>query len=561
MERNLWRAWAASLTAIVLAWGTRGQSNTYNFSKKAVESVPDIVQRANSPDLKDRLGVLEQLVFKDPLDDVQYHYRFRYDLPAPDYCTAALSVLDGDLLRQPNSEDMIEVFGRITYVTTELKQAPLFPYVVRFLDYDNPSVQEYALEALGAIEGKQYVEQVAKAAMSPNLMVKRAAVRTLAGFNAKEAVPGLIRCLEDDDFYNQRTAVEALGRIGDKSAVPHLIPLLKTKVNSWVLRELVRMDAREAVPSIKELYYPGQRNANETLTALAYFGDEQAISEIMMEMVDGDEQTRGGVLLDSLVAVNARAVAPALIRALESEKTVGGQASRGSGTVEHMMMALAKLQAKEAVPVLHRYLRLADDRSQQGRSQFFASRAIEALGILKAREAVPGLAPILDFTDRSLRTDAQIALARIGEPSMAERVVASLQKYRSSSNHVEVLEELANVSDPNTYLALSQMTLPTIEGSTCEEYLRQLTAKSGVEFTFGEKGPLPETRRKPVAALGSPTGLSALRRVIETLNYSGPDYAVFIRDRVVRVVTVEGAYDLWDRWMAEYKRNHPAPGS
>jgi hypothetical protein len=101
-----------------------------------------------------------------------------------------------------------------------------------------------------------------------------------------------------------------------------------------------------------------------------------------------------------------------------------------------------------------------------------------------------------------------------------------------------------------------------MQSSSSEDYLRQLTDKSGVKFTFSQNSPPPDEKRgQGIAALSSPTGLSALRCVIGTLNSSAPDYAIFIHDRVVYVVAVGEAYDLWDRWLAEHVKNHSVPGS
>jgi HEAT repeat protein len=560
MKRESWRAWVATLTVIFLARCAGGQSNPYGFSSKAVESIPDIVQRANSPDLNDRIGVLDQLMPRDAVSDV-FHDKYAYDLPPEDYLAVASSILEGGLFAVNDADRIRTTFWKITQAAIRFQLSGLLPQVITLLRSDDPVIQIQALMVLEHLGAEQYVKEIVKVASSPNPDVRQPAVSILLKSNSKEAVPVLISCLNDGNFGTQMRAVEALGRIGDRSAVAPLLPLLKTKTAPSVIRALVRLDAREAVPYIKELYKPGDASEEYVLTSLVYFGDEQAISQLMPEMTDANQEA-GWMLLESLIRVKARAVIPALISALENEKALGGQAYRGPNIVGYVMVALARLEARESVPVLRRYLNLAFDRNLREPNGFFASRAIEALGMLKAREAVPELLQILDFRDAWFRKSAQIALARIGEPNTAQNVIASLKKHMSSSNHVEVLEELANISDPNTYRALSQMELANIEAAPSEGYLKQLTDKSGVKFTFSEEKPLPaEKRRQGIAALSSPTGLSALRRVVGTLNYSAADYAIFIHDRVVYVVTVGEVYELWDRWLAEHAKNHPVPAS
>ncbi len=560
MGENSLRGWAFAIAITTLVQSVPGQTNPYSFSPKAVESVPDIVLRANSPDLNDRIGVLDQLVTRDTGSDI-LHFTYVYDLPPEDYLSVARSVLAGELSLVRDRETMGMVLLKIRQVAIDFKLLHLLPEVVKLLEYDDPYAQIFALMVLERLGSEQYIREIVKVASSPNFDVRRPAVEILLKSNAREAVPVLVSCLNDENSGIQMQAIEALGRIGDRSAIPHLLPLLKTRMASWAIRALVQLDAREAVPHIKELYWPGEQNSDIVLTALAYLGDEQAVSQLMNEMVD-DEQLRGQGLLDRLVAIDARAVIPALISALEAEKAVGGQATRGPNIVAYMMLTLARLQAKEAIPVVRRYLHLQAGDAPGDVPGFFAGSAMEALGMLKAREVIPELLQILDSEDYSLRNKAQVALARIGEPSTAKHVIASLRRNPSGSNHVQVLQELANISDPNTYQTLSQLDLSDIESLPIEEYLKQLMKKSGVRFVLSDRVPLPsEKKRQGIAGLARSTGLIALTRVVDTLNYSAADYAIFMHDRVVHVVPVEEVYELWDQWLTEHAKNYPASDS
>lgn len=561
MKRSFWRAWETTLAVVILTQCAGGQGKSYSFSSKAVEIMPDIVQRAESADLNDRISVLDELVARDATGRDYLHFQCIHDLPREDYLSVARSILEGRLSQIQDREKVGIALLKVRLLATDFKLSELLPQTAALLEHDNPTVQIVSMMILEQLGAEEYIGEIARVASGTNPNVRRHAQEMLLKSNSKEAVPALVSCLKDDKFDIRRRAVEALERIGDRSGVPDLIPLLKTDLGVWAIRALVRLDAREAVPYIKELYRPGETNTEDVLIALAYFGDEEAISQAVGMMVD-DDPGYGEHLLARLVAAKARAIVPALISALEKEEVLGGQSNRGPNIVGHMMIALARLQASEAVPILRRNLALAKDEDSQGLKAFYAQRAIEALGILRAKEVLPELVQILEFNDYSFRLDAQIALARIGEPSEAERIVASLERHMSRSNHVQVLEELANISDPNTYRALSQVELPGIESAPSEEYLKRLTEQSGVKFTFSETISPPDgEKRQVIAALGRTTALSALRRVIDTLNYSAADYAIFIRDGVVHVVTVGEAYDLWARWLAEHTENRSVPGS
>jgi len=534
-----------------------GKNCPYHFSSKAIESVPDIVERANSPSLNDRIGIIDQLVIRDVGSDVvsiEYMYKLAFELPPEDYYNAARSVLEGGLFALGDSQKVIGIFLKIYYVAAKFKQVDLLPGVVKFLEYNDSGVQIFTLRVLEQLEAKQYAKEIVKAASGSNFEVSRRALEILAKFNSKEAVPVFISCLKEDNYYKRSLAIDALGRIGDRSTVPQLVQLIKTEKNFWALKVLVRLGAQEAVPYLRERYKAGGPNDDFTLLSLAYFGDEQAISDIIAEMTD-ENMPRGESLLERLLKINARAVIPALISALENEKAVGGRSDRGGNIVGHMMVSLARLEANEAIPVLRRYLTPQSDSS--GLNSFLAERAIEALGILKAKQVIPELLRMLDSGDYSIWTRATMALARIGELSTIERVIAELRKRKPNVRHVQVLNQLSYTLDPNTYEALL-IRLPRLESLSLEEHLNQLTEKSKVKFSLSVNIPLPnEIKRRIVAGQSNPTGLSALNRIIRVLNYSSHNYTIFIDNDVVRFVTIEEAYDLWDRWLNEYRKNHP----
>jgi hypothetical protein len=247
----------------------------YTFSSKAIEIIPDIIKRANSPTYNDRYSILEKFVYKPPRMDVQYYYRFMYDLPHDDYFMAAKCVLDHDLFTP--SLTGVEELGRITYVAIELNQTKLLPQIIKFIDSDKQAVRLYTLRILDALNATQYTKEIVKAAYSSDIEESREAEKILAKFNSKEAIPLFISCLKDKNFAKRQIAIEALARINDHTTIPSVVQLLKTDMSDWAIDALVQMDAREALPNIKELYKSGQPNKERILVSLAYFGDEQAI--------------------------------------------------------------------------------------------------------------------------------------------------------------------------------------------------------------------------------------------------------------------------------------------
>jgi len=553
MRNYFYHTLVLTLLLILIAVDVAGKNAPYRFSLKAIESVPDIVQRANSPKLNDRIGVLEQLIVRNRLSDTQL-YQYAYNLNPEDYRVASMSVLEGGLFALKDTEKVRDVFGKITQAAIQFKLASLLPEAVVFLAYDDPVVQIQTLMILEELEAKEYDKEIAKAASSSNVDVSQPALRILVEFNSKEAVPFLIPYLQDDNSSKQIYAVRTLTEIGDRSAIPHLIPLLKTRLNPWILNMLIKLNAQETVPYIKELYKPGEFNSNYVLTTLSYFGDEQAISDIIAEMFDDNPPPRAS-LLQRLVEIKAVAVIPALISVLENEKVIGGQSNKISGIANSIMISLARLDAHEAIPVMRRYLK--PQSGSVNLDDYIKGGAIEALSMLKDKEIIPQLLEMLDSRDFSSWANATMALSRLGEPSTIESLIAALRKRKRNIYHIQVLNQLALTLSPNTYEALL-IELPSLESLPLEEHLNQLNTKSKVKFSLSENIPLPdEIKRRIVSGLSDPLGLHALNRTLGVLNYSGHKYTIFIDNGVVRFVTIEEAYDLWIQWLDEHKKNHP----
>jgi len=548
------------IVSFVLATCTHGYTSgneiKYSFSKEAVKIIPDITQRANSTNLNDRISVLEQLIVNDPGSDI-FLYQYAYDLPQEDYFTASMSVLEGGLFSSKDVEKVRDVFGKISQAAIQFKLLALLSETVKFIEYDDPIVQIQTLMILEQLEGKQYAKEIVKAASSPNIDVSRPALRILMKFDSKEAVPVLITCLkEEDNFGIKMNAIEALGRIGDRSAIPHLIPLLKTKFYPWTLYTLVSLDAREALPAIKELYKTDKLNKSKIsiLVSLAYFGDEQAIADIMAAMTDEklyDNITPTEPYLEQLVEKNARPVIPALIKALEEEQAVGGHNNRGPNIIHYIMKSLAQLEAKEAIPVLRLYL-----QPQCEPASFFSEVAIEALSMLKDKEIIPHLLQMLNSDLYSSRSVATMALARIGEPSTIGNLITAMRKYKIKNS--EIFELLTGISDPNTYNKLKTTKIPLIESLPGGEFLLQISDKCDVEFLISDKIPKIDEFKLTNAVWSSYTGLQALNLAIYIFNTSGRSEATyFINDKIVHVVTFEEVFDLWENWVVEYRKTHP----
>ena len=535
---------------------------TYNFSPKAIENVPDIVQMANSPNLNDRISLLDKLIVKVPHSDT-LAYNFVYDLLPEDYSAAVISVLKGGLFTIEDIEKIQMTYIKIDKAITKFKLTDLLPEIVPLLEHDDPIVKLITLGILGQLEAKQYAKEIVKAALNPNRDISDPAIEMLIKFEVKEAVPVLISCLKKEGSRYKINSIEALGRIGDPNAIPALVPYLKSDLYGQTIIALVELDAKETVPNIKDAMLYVKENGqsphwDEVLlfTSLAYFGDEQAIKDIMSKLIE-NEDMRYTSYLDRLVAINVKPIIPDLIKALEDEKIIGGQSNRGPNLVRDLMITIAKMNAIEAVPVLKRYLNIQPVPSDI--DDFLESGAIQALGILKAKEVIPDLLQKLESENKgihygSIRSAAAMALARIGEPATFKNIFESVRKKLVGAG---VLCQLSYTLYPDIYNNLLK-EYPHLEGKPIEEFIKQLNEKGEVKFSLSNKVPIPdEIKNRIVSGFSGPSGLDVIDRILTgVLNYDSHKYTFYIDDGVIRFVEIEEAYDLWESWINEYMKNH-----
>lgn len=199
MKRSFWRRLTMILTIILLSRCMWARSHPYTFSSEAIESVPNIAQRANSPDLNDRIGVLDQLMPEDALSDV-FRYRYAYDLPPKDYLAVASSLLEGGLFQIKDTEKVRGVFGRVTQAAIRFRLSELLAQMVVALKSNDPIVQVQALTVFSQLGGKKYTKELIDVASSSNRGVRRRALEILLKSDDREAIPVFISCLTDNDF-------------------------------------------------------------------------------------------------------------------------------------------------------------------------------------------------------------------------------------------------------------------------------------------------------------------------------------------------------------------------
>jgi HEAT repeat protein len=137
------------------------------------------------------------------------------------------------------------------------------------------------------------------------------------------------------------------------------------------------------------------------ISLLAYLREEEAVPALERAFVEAQDGDITGQTAHALDSFRAERSAPALVRALKE-----GRAAKQSAAA----WVLGRLEVPETIrPLWAAAMDQALDVGVRG-------HAIEALGYLRAKEAVPDLIALLNDPSPELRYWAAFALGQIGDP-------------------------------------------------------------------------------------------------------------------------------------------------
>lgn len=95
------------------------------------------------------------------------------------------------------------------------------------IKHKNVTVRLFAINKLGEINAKAYLNNFIEALEDKNEDVRYLAASWILRINDASTVPAFIKALKDSDNYVRWISVKALGILGNKSAIPALIDMLK----------------------------------------------------------------------------------------------------------------------------------------------------------------------------------------------------------------------------------------------------------------------------------------------------------------------------------------------
>jgi HEAT repeat protein len=393
---------------------------------------------------------------------------------------------------------------------SEGDERAIYPLIKALYD-ENAGVQDAAMRSLIAI-GTEEVAYMTIPLLRENALLRNTALIILTAIGAK-AVPLLYTCLKDKDDDIRKFAIDlfgdiregvdpesvvpflkdpntnvraaaakTIGRLGYKQYIPHLIEAIKDE--EWVcfsaLEALADLNAEEAVPEICMLLdSPSEAIVYAAVEALGRLGSGRAIEPLMDFLNRASEDLKSSII-KSLVQIGLPPNLPNICEHLIlmfkegdwEDKEVALQGIRAARCTEATQILIDTAgsldpslpenedkitQIKEVLLNIdseRELLRLIDSEELKFRGK---ALAIEILGELKSKAAVPRLLGFLNDMRRDLRKASVSALGCIGEPEVVEPLLDISRRDIDSHVRMAAVIALGNMKAKDAYVPLVEM--------------------------------------------------------------------------------------------------------
>lgn len=327
--------------------------------------------------------------------------------------------------------------------------------------------------------------------------VRGAVARVLGELKDPSSVEPLMAAIdfaatESEDKAANKEIVVALGNIGDKRAVPAMMKALNTKDNYTVIAAIEGLGQLKASDAYDKLNEYATSESGETfiskkaIQALGDIGDKRAVPSLIKMMV----KERRGV---SFYAESSFALfqigepaADALVEAIEGRNKDLNDYVKGAGIFKESVEAkaaqvLGDLHETRANKKLLEMLKY--EREEIDIKLIVRMRAADALGRIRAKDAVKPLSGMIDEIEPNARHEYAMALVRIGGKDALPAIEKSVSKGPWDAREQSV-RALGLIGDEKSSAALEKLSKDETKLTTdeCKEDSQQAGCDKPEEF-------------------------------------------------------------------------------
>ncbi|MCX8069885.1 MAG: HEAT repeat domain-containing protein, partial [Thermodesulfovibrionales bacterium] len=393
---------------------------------------------------------------------------------------------------------------------SEGDERAIYP-LIKALHDDNPGVQDAAMRALINI-GTEEVAYMTIPLLRENALLRNTALIIITAIGAK-AVPLLYTLLRDKDDDMRKFAIDlfadiketvdaerllpflkdvnpnvraatakALGKLGYVQAIPHLIQALNDE--EWVcfsvLEALGDLNALESVPQIcKLLEHESEALVYAAVETLGRLGSEDAIGPLMgcIDKVSDDIKV---AIVKSLVQIglppNLKDICRHLIKMFKEsdweDKEIALKGIADANCKEAVQMLLdtggfldpSLPENEDKIPLIKNTLLVLKPEEELIKSldnpeiKFRGKAlAIDILGEIKSKNAIPKLISYLEDMRRDLRRASVGALAHIAEPEVIEPLLEVSRRDADSHVRKAAVNALGMMQAKEAFVPLIEM--------------------------------------------------------------------------------------------------------
>lgn len=392
-------------------------------------------------------------------------------------------------------EDEAYLRNTALLILTEIgSRAPALIY--QLLKDKDPDVRKFGLDLISEIKAGFDGERVIPLLKDSNPNVRAAAARAIGEINYREGVKALVENLHDEEwvvFY----ILQALAALQAQEAVEAIGELLLSSDSLLVKAEAIETLGKIGTEGISEpllKYFPlatkdEKREIIKSLIRVGQIPKDHSVKEEIISILKDDEWEEKVLALKGVTLLNINEAVPLIIEIagaldpscfdydekiailqdallhIDSEDELIGLLERDRLKYRAKAFAintLGKMRSKKAVPVLLTYLKdvkrdiriasakaLGDiaeksavshllDRSIEDPDVNVRKAAIEALGMIRAEEAFE---PLLNLLDREVYPDVLEAIVTSLIEINQDRFLSNLRSYKN-----EVKQVLANIT-------------------------------------------------------------------------------------------------------------------
>lgn len=335
--------------------------------------------------------------------------------------------------------------------------------------YDkDDDIRKFAIDIICHVGKCNYPDllvEILRKDMNPN--VRSSAAKAIGILNYKEAIPDLVMALQDEEWVCF-SALEALSLIKDESSVMDIVRLLDSDslaIRYAAVETLGMMGYKSAKEHLVRHFFKSDLIEKEAIVkSLVLLGDVPNlpdIYQILLELLKKEDLKDKDIALKGLRVINDTKAIPVII-------DVAGSIDPSNPDSEDFLYNVRSVLS--SFGCADELIRVIEDPNVKYRSK---SLAIDVIGMLKCKKAIPSLINLLKTDIRDIKRASINALRQIKAP---ETIPVLIDAIESEDGHTRrsALYALGEIADKNSFDPILDFLKKEIYEDVLEEAIRAL---------------------------------------------------------------------------------------